>query len=144
MLSTAKTRRYCIGAMSGLVCLLVGCGSSRDPNLPETAPVYGMITLRGETLPEGTVRFIPENPAANPASGMIQSDGTFKVSTYSRHDGAVLGKHKVTVVVEPRLDGSAPDPPFKIPKAYLNPETTPLEVEIVKGSKNEVVLNIDG
>ncbi|PQO30148.1 hypothetical protein C5Y97_21620 [Blastopirellula marina] len=127
-----------------MVCLLVGCGSGRDPNLPETAPVYGVVTLRGETLPEGTVRFTPDDPLGNPASGMIQSDGTFEVSTYSRHDGAVLGKHKVTVVVDPRLDGSQPDPPFSIPKAYRDPKTTPLEVEIVKGNKNEVVLNIDG
>ncbi|MCC9605533.1 hypothetical protein LOC68_22470 [Blastopirellula sp. JC732] len=140
-----KRMGWRVGALTIVIatCLAMGCAPSRDENLPETAPVYGVVTLKGEKLPEGTVRFLPENPLANPASGMILADGSFKLSTYERHDGAALGKHKVTVIVEPRLDGSSPDPPFLIPKRYQSEKTTPLEVEIVKGKRNEVVFDLD-
>jgi len=39
--------------------------------------------------------------AGKPANGEIGSDGTFKLSTYRTHAGAVIGKHTVTFVPPP-------------------------------------------
>ena len=38
------------------------------------------------------------------AVGIIQSDGTYKLTTTEDGDGAVLGDHQVSVVVRPKVD----------------------------------------
>lgn len=119
----------------------IGC-SGRDPNLPEVARVEGLVMFKGEPLPEGEIHFHPEDPACNPGSGIIEADGTFQLSTYERHDGATVGKHKVTIVIQPHLDGSVPDPPIQIPRQYGNPDATPLSVEVESGKTNKFELTI--
>ncbi|EAQ78069.1 hypothetical protein [Blastopirellula marina] len=126
-----------------LIASVLGCGAKKGKGTPETAPVYGVVNFRGAPLPEGIVKLHPDNATAHPATGMIQADGSFEVTTYSHHDGAVLGKHKVTVMVQPHLDGSSPDPPIQVPKAYHDVSTTPIEVEIMNDSKNSLVLEIE-
>src|SRR6478752_10675518 len=60
-----------------------------------TAPVSGKVTYRGKAVPTGTVMFVPsEGPAA---TGEIGSDGSYKLTTFSPGDGAVIGTHKVTI-----------------------------------------------
>ncbi len=127
----------------GLVglCLIPAC-NFRDPNLPEVARVEGLVMFKGEPLPEGEVHFHPEDSQSNPGSGMIEKDGTFQLSTYERHDGATVGKHKVTIVIQPHLDGSIPDPPIQIPRKYGNLDATPLSVEVEGGKTNEFELTI--
>jgi hypothetical protein len=122
--------------------LIAGC-SGRDPNLPEVARVKGIVMFEGKPLPEGEVHFVPEDPQANPASGMINEDGTFELSTYERYDGATVGKHKVTINIPPHLDGSIPDPPIQLPKRYGNPDETPLSVEVESRKTNEFELTIE-
>jgi len=141
--SSLLSHRSSLSASLGLmgVCLIAGC-NSRDPNLPEVARVRGVVMFKGEPLPEGEIHFHPEDTQSNPGSGMIQKDGTFELSTYERHDGATVGKHKVTINIPPHLDGSIPDPPIQIPKQYGNPDATPLSVEVVSGKTNTFELTI--
>ena len=73
---------------------------------------------------------------------MIEKNGTFQLSTYERHDGATVGKHKVTIIIPPHLDGSNPDPPIQIPKQYGNPKSTPLNIEVEAGKTNKLELTI--
>jgi hypothetical protein len=128
-------------ALLGL-CVIPAC-NSRDPNLPEVAYVEGTVMFQGKPLPEGVVRFIPEDTKANPANGMIMEDGTFQLSTYERLDGAAVGKHKVTIEIPPHLDGSDPDPPIQLPKQYASLANTPLSVEVVGGKTNTFELVIE-
>lgn len=130
-----------IGGLS-LAILVIGCGPGVNPDAPETAPVQGTVMYQGKPLAEGVVRFNPQGTEGNPGSGMIQPDGTFQLSTYSRHDGAVLGKHKVTIEIPLKMDGSTPDPPIQLPKAYGDIENTPLEVTVEGGETNQVKLEI--
>ena len=132
-------RPVCWGLV-GLIAV-IGC-SGRDPNLPEVARVEGLVMFKGEPLPEGEIHFHPEDPNCNPGSGIIEPDGTFQLSTYERHDGATVGKHKVTIVIQPHLDGSVPDPPIQIPRQYGNPNATPLSVEVESGKTNKFELTI--
>ena len=87
-------------ATSLVVALLtatwLGCGSGAS-----TAPVSGKITYQGQPVTGGTLSFAPiaaagaVNPG-KPAAALIQSDGSFVLTTYTASDGAVIGKHRVT------------------------------------------------
>ncbi len=83
----------------------------------DLAPVRGTVTLDGRPVTQGKVMFAPIRTgqgleAGKPAIGLIQSDGSFKLSTYTDGDGAVIGEHWVTIF--------GPDPPSAL-KPSANP-----------------------
>ncbi len=89
----------------------VGCGGSKF----EVAPVSGTCTCNGEALTAGMVVFEPvpksgDKPreSGRAASGMIQSDGTYILSTYGNSDGAIIGEHTVRVFAPAPEDDDAP------------------------------------
>jgi len=143
--STMRVSRGVV--VSGIVlfvaaCLVTsGCGASRDPNLPPTAPASGKVTYKGRPVDGGTVRLHPVGKG-NPAAGLLDANGAFELSTYSRGDGAVIGSHKVTIDIPPAVDGVSSPNPLPIPKAYTDRETTPLTVEVTEEGPNvlEIVL----
>lgn len=82
--------------IANLLCLavLVGCSG----NGIATYPVEGIVTLEdGTPLQTGTVEFNSLEHDLT-ASGSIQSDGTFRLTTYKAGDGAVSGDHDAVVV----------------------------------------------
>lgn len=112
--------------------LLAGCGGKH-----EVVPVEGKVTYNGTPLRFGSVAFQPE--IGPRASGDIQPDGTFRLSTYGQFDGAIPGKHRVSVVCAEHQDPAAakknvdPEGTFGrplIPEKYYFPETSGLEVEV--------------
>jgi hypothetical protein len=111
-----------------------GCGGS---GRVAVAPVEGKVLYRGEPLKFGAVTFQPA--AGPPATGKIQSDGTFHLSTYGQDDGAAVGKHQVTVTcMESQAPNAPPPDPNKepglgkplIPQKYLSPQTSGLTAEV--------------
>lgn len=121
------------------VCTLIAAGCGSGEVLPETAPVSGKATLNGKPLTSGTVTFHPEGPG-NPGYAEIKEDGSFEVTTYELRDGAVLGRHTVTVEVfggdpegPPPLPGSEEES-STVPGKYGNPETSPLRFEVKQGT----------
>ncbi len=54
------------------------------------------MTYKGKPLDKGVVRFEPE-VTARMASGNLQADGTYVLSTLKEGDGVVAGTHKVYV-----------------------------------------------
>jgi hypothetical protein len=77
--------------------LLGGCGA------PKFYPVRGQVILFGVgPLTEGEVRFQPVSKPDLIASGRIQKDGTFSLSTPAHGTGVLEGACKAAVVVEPR------------------------------------------
>lgn len=128
---------------------LAGCGSNR----PTTAPVQGKITCGGQPVPEGVVTFYPEQ--GRPATGRIQPDGTYRLTTFEPDDGALIGKHKVTIeavrfpqagpqpksmeeeirmAMEKKSPRSGPpQPQWLVPPRYAKRETTPLVFEVRPG-----------
>ena len=81
--------------------ILAGCGDQR----PETFPVQGKVTYRGKPVTSGRVIFYPENGRS--AQSEILADGTFKLTTFERGDGAVVGKHQVTIKSTRVVEASA-------------------------------------
>jgi hypothetical protein len=81
----------CAGAL-----VLAGC--SGDDGIGKRFPVSGKVTYDGKPLPTGTVNFLPEDPkTGRPATGEIQSDGSYTLTTQTPGDGAMGGKYKVAI-----------------------------------------------
>jgi hypothetical protein len=76
---------------------LLGCSE------PKFYPTRGKIILYGVgPLTEGEVRFRPVSKPSLVASGKIQKDGTFSVSTPDHGEGVLEGDCEVAVIVEPK------------------------------------------
>jgi len=75
------------------LCLifLVGCGGER------AYKVEGKVQFAdGSPVMFGTIEFLNRDRKLN-ARGKIKRDGSFTVTTFKRDDGAVEGKHVVTI-----------------------------------------------
>lgn len=76
---------------------LVGCGAGQFP----VRPAKGKVVCEGKPITSGSVTFTPISTEASKletgkqASGTLNSDGVFVLSTYGRFDGAIVGKHSV-------------------------------------------------
>jgi hypothetical protein len=79
------------------------------------------------------------------AVGKIERDGSYALFTYVRNgnDGAIVGRHRVSVV-PPLAEGEHDSPPEMkrpIPARYQSAGTSKLEFEVEAGKKN--VINIE-
>lgn len=117
---------------STTMSLLVGCGSV--PDGPPRARIFGKITLDGQPVGGGEIRFVPTKGAETVSR--ITPDGAYDIDVLA--DGPVVGKNKVTIEWY-RDTGRKDDEGHMIPEqaipAKYNSETT-LSVEIKLG-KNE-------
>jgi hypothetical protein len=120
-----------------------GCGG--DPI--GALPVSGRVTVDGQPLHAGggTVTFVPDKDNGNTAtvvpSGPLDADGNYTLYYAPGKPGAPPGRYRVQVVANklgpgtktarpPEL-GFRPPPPLFDPK-YVSPETSGLEVEVVR------------
>ncbi|WP_437201134.1 hypothetical protein [Planctomicrobium sp. SH664] len=107
-----------------------GCNSGESFTV---APVVGKVLCEGKPVSEGMVQFSPVASTGNrpgkTAAAMINSDGTFVLSTYGPADGAVIGTCDVMV-------GSA-DPL----KPWSKELSRPIRFE-VKPGRNEVLIEV--
>jgi hypothetical protein len=99
------------------VLAVAGCGG---PEADQTYPVSGRITSRGQPLAQGTVTFVPEAGGSRVATGEIQPDGSYTLTTIAPSDGALPGKYRVTItaeeVVPSKVKGAV------VARAALSPE----------------------
>ncbi len=126
-----------------LVALLLGCGSD-----VELAPIRGKVLYNGQPLKFGGVTFQPI--AGEPATGTIQSDGSFTLTTFDEGQGATVGKNQVRVTCYERQDPNAP--PAKlgedvlgkllIPQRYTSYDTSGLTIVVSPEGKDDVVLEL--
>ena len=79
------------GTVALLILSLAGCGRS----LPTTYPVKGTVTLDGKPVAGAGVLLIPKE--GRPAHGVTDENGAFTASTFGEGDGALPGRHVVTV-----------------------------------------------
>lgn len=110
-------------AVLGFFCFVAGCGGNAEEY--ETVPVSGVVTCEGKPIANATVNFTPladQGRAAGRrgrvALGMTDKDGRFKLTTYENDDGAIVGKHKVTVGLNfDESAGRVPSKPFACAKS---------------------------
>jgi len=125
--------------MTTALLVLAGCG----PRGAATAIVRGKVTYKGKPVPNGTVNFIPTKGPS--ATGEIQPDGSYTLTTYKSGDGAVLGKHKVIVVAMQDMGSVLPEsrnplPPPIVPMKYTSLATTDLTADV---EQKENTINFD-
>jgi hypothetical protein len=104
--------RSCLFVVSLTAFSTFGCGGD---NGFEVAPVSGTVRCNGQLLKDGLVVFTPVAPpeadtynTGRAASGVVQADGSFVLSTYDADDGAILGAHTVQVFAPAPEDDDAP------------------------------------
>lgn len=129
-----------IGAICAACLGLPGCGGAKF----QVAPVSGTCLCNGEPIEAGLVIFepIPEAGAnmkesGRSASGMLQPDGSFVLSTFGNNDGAIVGRHKV-LIYAPTLEDD--DAPLTDENRFACGKQT-IEQEIVPG-KNVIELKL--
>ncbi len=128
----------------GLVFSFGGC--SNDPNMPKLAKAYGTVTYKGKPLDGGHIVFTPAagkgGETGQNATGEINSDGTYEMTTFNTGDGAILGQHIVTVVVREKGEMPKPDASSQIkyelpksltPSKYATADKSPLRCTVVEG-----------
>jgi hypothetical protein len=120
-----------LGAVIAVLVTFTGCGSDGT----RTIPIRGEVLYKGAPLinvPQGLVRYIPKTPdSGRQASGRIQSDGSFELTTFKRADGVVPGDYDIVVSAyssEPpsrqeveASGGAVTGPKLMIPKRYTDP-----------------------
>jgi hypothetical protein len=146
----AMTHRivWLLSAPLALALALAGC--SVDNNRPKLGKVSGKVTYKGKPLTAGEVLFTPARnkggDTGQVATGQIDSDGSYVLTTFDTGDGAVLGTHKVTVISREGGDmeklNRKPDgtiayvlPKSAIPKKYSQVDSTPLTYTVTAEGK---------
>ena len=130
---------------TGVACclLLLGQFAGCSDGAAATGEVRGTVTLDGKPLSHGWVISYPENGPG--ALGKIGSDGSFELATKGVGRGAVLGKHRLTVVAyeggsEADLESDDTDGKLLIPQKYTQPGSSGLTMEV--SPKLETVIEL--
>jgi hypothetical protein len=118
--------------LSACIILAVGCKPGYQQ---ETAAARGIVVLDGKPLSAGSVLLVPSQGRS--AAGPLRSDGTFILGTYSKIDGAIVGKHKVAILpLVAGPEGGLPSGFVPVPQRYQSAETSGLEVEVRASEEN--------
>ena len=139
----AKTcRAVALIILGAAVLALAGCGS----NQLKTAVVRGTVTYKGKPVPNGTISFVPTSGPS--ATGEIQPDGSYVLTTYRKGDGAVLGPHTVVIVAMQDMSDRLPEarqplPPAIIPLKYTSLATSDLKAD-VENKENTINFDLQG
>ena len=101
---------------------------------PRTFPVKGTVMYNGKPVPKGTVLFTPMNGGST-ATGEINEDGTYRLTTYKPGDGACVGEYRVVIMaMEGPLQGDPPvAPPPIIPDKYSSLALSDLKATVQEG-----------
>jgi hypothetical protein len=122
---------------------LCGCGGA------EMAPVSGKITIEGQPVGPGTVIFEPDASAGTtgpPSVGNFGPDGLYSLTTASHGEGAVVGRHRVTIQSTGPGgygDETPVDPATAIPARYSSASESGLMAEVKSGSNPSIDFDLE-
>ena len=117
----------------GLAIALAPSGCSQ----PKFYPVRGkVIVFAVGPLTQGEIRFRPVSRPSLVASGKIQKDGTFSVSTPDHGEGVLEGDCQVAIIVEP-ANGKRP-----IAERYGDYSTSGLTFTVAPREENFFILDV--
>jgi hypothetical protein len=128
-----------IGLLS-LALFVPGCGSG-------LAPIEGQVVWRDGSLAKelaGSQVVFEQAEKKTSSYGVIQADGSFRMTTIAPDDGVPAGKHAVAIL-EHRPNANAAGTqlvPAKLDLKYADLNSSGLECT-VKPGKNEVTLTVE-
>lgn len=149
--STSPSRRHArprttpvLAALLAVV-VLTGCGGGPKTDRPATVPAHGVVTYRGEPVPEAVVVFQP-SAHKYAAAATTDAEGKFDLKAFPPESGAVPGAYRVTlmkisqddVVYEKKARRSVPQPKSLIPAKYADPTKSGLTVDIPTDGAEEL------
>jgi hypothetical protein len=128
----------------------VGAGCGGDIKLVE---VKGTVTFKGKPLSDAQVEFMPDpdQGTIGPRStATTDAQGNFKLVCDDQRNGAVPGKHRVTITdlkqwegIRPgREDANKPLKPSRIPARYADAAQTPFKNIEVKAGVGPIKLEV--
>ena len=116
---------------------LLGCA----PDGPTLVPVKGVVKYKGKPLPNGDILFVADELGPT-ATGQIQPDGSYYLTTFSDGDGAVPGGHRIMVsALAPTPPGADPAgtlPPPLVPGKYGDYTRSGLTATVKEGEENVI------
>ncbi len=120
-----------------LLCVL-GCGGGAAPN-SKRDPVYpasGTVTYKSKPVVGADVTFTVEGGKRS-AFGKTDDKGVFRLTTYGPNDGAMAGKHSITVtkgaVVAPAVKLAPVESKDYAPPAIVDTGTEPVVAVPLEG-----------
>jgi hypothetical protein len=144
MVSGVSFARFRAGRMSVRVCLpiaiilaaVAGCTPS---NRQKVYPVSGAIFLNGEPAVGARVFFSPAEDPANPRAlrpfAIVENDGSFRLTTYTKYDGAPAGDYVVIVTWSIKSAGNSGNDdgavsPDRLKNVYGDPRAPKLRATV--------------
>jgi len=136
-------------AALGTAIVLVSVAGCGKPGTAPTVKVTGTVTYNGTPVAGASVGFLPDS--GRPASGTTDAQGRFTLSTFAQGDGAVPGRHRVTIS-EPASESAPmpgtpeaenwtpPEPRF--PAKYADPNTSGFTATVEKGGENDFTFDM--
>ena len=98
-------------------------GCSKDPKI---VPVSGTVLMDGRPLTYGHVQVLPTG--WRPASGRLDANGRFTLTTNASNDGCPVGTHTVVILASESI--SPEKTKWHAPARYADPATSNLTVTI--------------
>jgi len=137
--------------ITGVLVFVAGCGGGTDEWVEAREKVYpasGVVTLDGQPVEGATVIFHSTTNKIS-AQGMTDEDGRYHVMTYEDNDGAVAGKHTVTVrkseyVKKQTRHHTEEEPSYYkvateiLPEEFATEKTTTLEVTVPESGADDL------
>jgi hypothetical protein len=117
-----------------------GCGAEQSVE-SVLVKVKGKATYKGAPLTKGVIEFSPRD-VGRVATGDIQPDGTFELTTFKKADGVAPGRHRVAVSgtgSTPAGVANAKKAKELVPIKYTQPETSKIVTEVSKDNTEVVV-----
>jgi hypothetical protein len=124
-----------LASLSFALAALPGCSSDG----PTLIPIRGEVLYKGAPLrdvPQGLVKYLPKSDSARQASGRIQRNGSFVLTTFQNADGVAPGEYHIVVTAYTTQElsreqveaagGAVAGPRLLIPEKYIEPNTSPL------------------
>jgi hypothetical protein len=150
-----------------VITAMVVLGCSSGVRRPPTYQVTGTVTMKGQPVESATVVFVPAEGATHePATGITDAAGKFKLSTFMADDGAQDGEYRIKVskfdLKKPtkeeqqryvsleeeqkmQFGEDKPTPPAKnvLPPKYANEATSGFTYAVTKKGPNAVDLKLE-
>ena len=120
-----------------LAVATAGCGDGRAKRVP----VSGIVKIDGVPVTTGFITFVPTEGRS--ASGDIDSEGRFTLSSYEPGDGVLIGTHNVEVMAREAVSETSAR--WHAPKKYTSHKTSGVTVDIDQPTSDlEINLTWDG
>ncbi len=138
---------WCLLCLTPFLVAAIGCSEKKPDGMPPLVPCTVTVTQGGAPLANANVTLFPLDGSQWTANGSTDGSGKAVMFAWGSHQGAPVGKYKVTVakmetdkaaVARSSSDEPSTDPPPNsynlVEEKYGMKDSTTLEIEVVKGT----------